>query len=90
MSKSGKVLLNTAFVLGAVTLGLFLSRQPWQVYKEQKAISDKAQQEMRAAEQDRAKNIRDGAALQSPLGLEEAARSRGYRKSNEKPLDIHQ
>ena len=89
MSKSGKLLLNTLFVAAAAGTGFYFARQPWQVYREQQLKTDKAKKEMRDAEEERAKAAKDGARLESPLGQEGVANSRGFHKSNEKPVDLN-
>ncbi len=82
-----RLLLNGIFLLGAVALGVGLSLRPWQVYREQRTKADTYLVEARRAEAQRIDLEEQKARYESPLGREELARERGYRKPNERPLD---
>jgi hypothetical protein len=83
-----RLLLNGIFILGAVALGVGLSMRPWNVYREQRDKADAHIQEAKRAETQRVDLEEQKAKYESPLGKEELARNRGYRKSNERPLDL--
>ena len=73
-------------VLCAVACGAYLAREPFQVYKQQKA---KATQSQMSAQQDLKKlsDLRqEEARFNSPLGREELARAQGFRRKDETPL----
>ena len=74
-------------VVLAVCTGIYLSRKPWQEYREQKAVTRGADLDMKKAENDRAELVGQGARLENPAGRERTARLRGYRKANETPLE---
>lgn len=71
----------------AVTVGVALSVKPWHLYLEQREKTDMAKAEMRDAERERAELMRQRARYESPVGREELARERGYRKPDERPLN---
>lgn len=72
----------------AVALGIGLSLQPWREFAEQRAKRNQAQLEMQQAERERAELVREAARHDSPIGREELARDRGYRKPNEVPIEL--
>jgi len=74
-------------VAAAVGTGLYLSRKPWQVYREQDAKAKESMREMREAEQERERLQIDKIKYSSPLGKEEELRDRGYTKSGETPVE---
>jgi len=74
-------------VVVAVGAGVILSVKPWQSYNVERAKRDIAVDEMRAAEQERAKEIERFQRLQTPFGREEEARKLGYRRPDEKPVE---
>lgn len=71
-------------VLG-IAVGAYLSRGPWEVYREQQARANSAVREMQGAEQRRAELTRLEAKYRSSVGREELAREKGYVKPNERP-----
>lgn len=75
-----------AFV-AAVGVGVVISVKPWKEFNEQRAKRDKAVEEMRIAERERAAEIERFQRLQTPFGREEEARRLGYRKPNEKAIN---
>jgi Tfp pilus assembly major pilin PilA len=74
-------------MLVAVCTGIALSVKPWQKYQEQKAQAVTARKEMRQMEAQHAKLLREKSQLESPIGREELARERGYKKPEEKPWE---
>jgi hypothetical protein len=82
-----KVGLNIAVVVLAVGAGVYLSRKPWIVYREQQQKASSANQEMRDAEKSLLELQKQQADLDSPLGRETQARKIGMRKSGETTLD---
>ncbi len=83
-----KLAWSCLFVLLAIGTGVALSIKPWEAYRVQKKKADQAQAEMRSAEQEKAELVRQKARFESPIGKEELARERGYRKPNEQPVDV--
>ena len=73
-------------VVVGVATGMALSLKPWQHYREQKEIANNARAEMKATEQQRSELMREKSRLESPVGREELARERGYRRPWEKPI----
>lgn len=82
-----KLAWNALFVLTALAVGAFLGYGPWQLYREQRAKADEAAIQMKEAERDRADLIRTRNRYESPIGREELARERGYRRPDERPLE---
>ena len=82
-----KLVWNVVFVAAAVGVGLFLSLKPWQVFSEQKGISDRSVAEMHKAEKSRAELMRQKAGIESSVGREQLVRDAGYRKPGETPVD---
>jgi hypothetical protein len=74
-------------VAAAVGTGLYLSRKPWQIYREQDAKTRETIREMREAEQERERLQIDKIKYSSPLGKEEEMRTRGYTKAGETPVE---
>lgn len=79
--------MNIALVAGAMLVGAGLSVRPWKVYQQQKARTAEYQKQMREAEQRRVDLTREKAKIDSPLGMEQAAREQGFIKPGEQPLD---
>lgn len=71
----------------AVGVGAALSVESWRHYSAQNKRATEARDEMRLAESERARLMREQSRLQSPVGREERARERGYRRVNERPLE---
>lgn len=84
MKKAGWTLV---LVAAAVGTGLYMSRKPWSEFQRQRALTNQARRDQRAAEEDRAKYVSQAAAAESPTGREEIARERGYRRPNETPVE---
>lgn len=78
---------RVAIVVLAVGTGLYLSRKPWEVYREQKAKANAATKEMEQAEKDRVRLVEQKAHAGSSYGREEAIRKIGWRKPNETSAD---
>ena len=83
-----RLLINGIFLLGAVALGVALSMRPWTVYRGQRASADSYLNEAKRTEAQRIDLEAQKAKYESTVGREELARERGYRKSNERPLDL--
>lgn len=73
-------------VAAAIMLGIALSNKPWQEAKAQKVMRAEAMADVRRAEDVKAELTADEARLSSPYGMEEVARSRGYRRAHEQPV----
>lgn len=73
-------------VLCAIFCGAWLAREPWRVYREQKAKANEAIGEAQLNEAQRTALVRKEADLKSPTGREKQARSRGYVMQGEVPL----
>jgi len=67
----------------AVGLGLYLSRKPWEVYRDQKSKAEASTVEMQKAERDRVEMMEQKARVGSALGREEAIRKKGWLKPGE-------
>lgn len=78
-----RMLITVLVVLAGVGAGAFLSRDPWRLYHEQQAKTDKSLHDMRAAEDKTADLTRQKAHADSPLGREELARKSGLLKPGE-------
>lgn len=76
-----------AAILG-VGLGLFLSQNAWREYRKQKSHLAEIKAETREVQEDRAELMSRAAQLDSPAGMEEEARERGFRKENETPIEL--
>lgn len=72
-------------VVAALGTGLYLSRKPWEVYREQKAKADVSTREMQKAERDRVEMMEQKARVGSALGREQAIREKGWLKPGEAP-----
>lgn len=75
-------------ILFAVLCGLAFSLKPWRELQAQRAESNSAIQEAKDIEAQRATLVREDSRLDSPFGMEERARQRGYRKPTERPLTV--
>ncbi len=75
------------FVGLAFGMGIYFSLKSWQVYKAQKNKADYWEKELDHAEKERIELLKKKAFYESPVGREELARERGYKKSNELALD---
>lgn len=74
-------------VVSAIGLGLYLSRKPWEVYRDQRSTAMDAQQAMREAEEERAKLMKTQMRLSNPIGKEQVMREQGWVKANETPAE---
>jgi cell division protein FtsB len=88
MSKEAKGILNVLFAAAAIGTGLYLSRGPWQAYRQQRAAADQAQAKMRAAERERTDLVRQSAFADSQSGREANARAHGYLKPGEQRVEV--
>ena len=82
-----KLALSCLFVASAAGLGLYLSRGPWQTYRDQRAKADEATREMESAEHEKADLLKRRAEIETPMGREKLARERGYLKKGELPVN---
>lgn len=71
----------------AAGVGAALSVESWRHYSAQNERAEAAQTEMRLAEAERTRLMRQQTRLESPIGREEGARKLGYRRANERPLE---
>jgi cell division protein FtsB len=78
---------HALLVLLAASIGAVLSIESWQHYSAQRRLAEAARAEMRAAEAERVRLMRQEARLESAAGREERARERGYRREGELPLE---
>ena len=82
-----RLIFRAVWVIAAVGLGLFLSREPWRIHDVQQAKRDAAMAELKRVQQSKAELLRDQAKYGSSVGREELARERGYLKPNERRLE---
>lgn len=73
-------------VVSAVGVGLFLSQKPWQVYKDQQGKAEGVVAEMREAELERERLMKEKMKASSPLGREQKIREKDWTKPGEKVL----
>lgn len=71
----------------AVGVGLFASREGWVRAAEARNREAEARKELAAAESERQSVARRIASAESPVGQEENARARGFRRPEELPVD---
>jgi hypothetical protein len=83
---SRNLVLNACGVVAAVCLGIYLSREPWIAYREQKGKADIATKEMLKVESEKAELERQRAKLETPMGKEELARRNSYVKQGEEAM----
>ncbi len=83
-----KKVFNFLFIGLAVGMGIYLSLKSWQVYKAQKNKADYWKKELEIAEKERTELLKKKALYESPIGREELARERGYKKPREIALDL--
>ncbi len=76
------------FFVAAIAAGVAFSLKPWQQYATQKSKADQATAEMRAAEHEKSDLVKQKARYESPIGKEQLARERGYKKINESPVEV--
>jgi hypothetical protein len=74
-------------ILGAVATGLYLSREPWAYFQQQKEEARQSVVRMQEAERKRAELIRQIAEYESSSGKEALARTRGYLRPGERPVE---
>ncbi|MFN7172818.1 MAG: hypothetical protein ACK4P3_08570 [Fimbriimonadaceae bacterium] len=74
-------------VLGAVAAGLYLSKEPWAYYQQQKEEARLSTERMQEAERKRAELIQQIAEYESSSGKEALARTRGYLRPGERPVE---
>jgi hypothetical protein len=73
-----------AFV--AVAIAVYLSQDILKLYFEQSAERTLSTKRLKVAEEKRGKLLEKKAQLESPSGREKLARTHGYQKENETPL----
>jgi hypothetical protein len=78
---------QVAIVVAAVGTGLYLSRKPWIVYGEQMRSLEETRQEMREAESEHERLLKQEMELSSPLGKEKLWRNKGRLKKGETPAN---
>ena len=78
---------QVVIVVAAVGTGLYLSKKPWEVYREQRVKSDLISQDMQSAEHEREELMKEKAKMSSPLGREEKMREKNWRRPGETPVE---
>ncbi|MCH8274498.1 MAG: hypothetical protein IH851_06895 [Armatimonadetes bacterium] len=77
------------WILSALVAGVtavYLNLETWQLYREQMDLMRQGVERLRQAERQKAELQEEKARLNTPVGMEEAARRNGYRKPGEEPL----
>jgi len=74
-------------VVAAIGVGGYLSRKPWEVYKDQQSKVTNATAEMQAAEQERERLMKEKMKYGSALGREQKMREAGWIKPGEQPVE---
>jgi hypothetical protein len=74
-------------VVTACATGFYLSRKPWEVYRGQEGKSKEISSEMREAEQERERMMREKMKYGSSLGREQHMRDKGWAKPGETPIE---
>lgn len=69
----------------AVVTGLLLTREGWVRAMESRAQADAARRDLDEAESERSRVAKRIADAESPVGQEESARERGFRRPDERP-----
>ena len=75
-------------VLVASALGFYLSREPWAAFAEERVKERETVDSMREIEKRRADLVRQRAKYSSSSGKEELARSRGFQRLGEEPVEV--
>lgn len=70
-------------VVVALCCGAYLAREPWQIYREQKAKANSAVAEAQANDRLHVDLLKNEAELKNPIGREKMARDHGYVKKGE-------
>ena len=73
-------------VLG-ILCGVAMSIKPWEKFREEQAQARSAKVEMKQVEREHAELLRQQSKLDSAVGREQLARSRGYKKPAETPWE---
>lgn len=74
-------------VFAAVGVGLYLSRKPWEVYRDQDYKAKEISAEMQAAEKERERLLKDKMKIDNPIGREQIVRDWGWQRKGEKPIE---
>lgn len=74
--------------IAAIATGLALSWRPWWDFREHEVKRQQAVAEKRAAQAERSELLGQKARIETPVGKEELARSRGYVRPGEVPLEV--
>jgi hypothetical protein len=69
----------------AIACGAYFAREPWQVYRQQRAKANEAVAEAQLNDSLRVALLKREAQLKSPIGREKMARERGYLAKGETP-----
>ncbi len=69
-----------------IELAIALNLDSWQVYRAEAQKAERARRELEEAQEARLRFLEQGAYLESPGGMEEKARSLGFRKEGEVSL----
>lgn len=86
MKKGSRTTL--AFVLAGLVTGVLFSLGPWKEFQQKRAESDQAVAESQQIAKERSDLIQQSAQLQTPLGREQEARRRGYKKPGERVVEL--
>jgi cell division protein FtsB len=74
-------------VVAAMGVGVYLSRKPWEVYRDQQGKVSSATAEMQAAEQERERLMKEKMKYGSALGREQKMRDAGWIKPGEQLIE---
>lgn len=85
--KKNKRITFLAIVGISMAVAAFATRDDWSMMRDQRNAAKAAEDQRQAAEAKRAELTEKRARLETPAGQEELARSMGYRKPGEKPLE---
>lgn len=74
-------------VVAACATGFYLSRKPWDVYRDQQAKSKEISAEMQEAEKERERMMREKMKYSSSVGKEQIMREKQWSKPGETPIE---
>jgi hypothetical protein len=70
-------------VIVAIGCGFYFAREPWRIYREQRAKANSAIAEAQANDRLHVSLVKNEAELRNPIGREKTAREHGYVKQGE-------
>lgn len=74
-------------VVTACATGFYLSRKPWEVYRGQEAKAADISREMKDAEQERERMMREKMKYGTSVGREQIMREKLWTKPGEAPIE---